>query len=295
MTSSIRSMVFEGRSFSYLSCDGRIFYCCPIIGTLLRAVETILSTDRQVQCWKQTNQLPVMKVLCVLALAWSGASAFTTTTTSPQVGALALPTTTTAEVSIVNAKLSSTNNKAPTTLTTSLLASTSNTNNDNGEVIINRDFRVAGIFIALGLFLDTLPLLKFTFGPLMTALGVLFLVQAFRLSFVCDDQAFSLQNTVKESGENIIVGGENKWTYDSFVNYDFFPQGWIDQPQGPILVYFKETQTPSDKWMDGPGKSANSDEALANGAVPGQVHFFPAICDCQQLRDEWAKRGCQKL
>lgn len=35
------------------------------------------------------------------------------------------------------------------------------------------------------------------------------------------------------------MGGENCWTYDSFVNYDFFPEGWIDKPQGPILVYFK--------------------------------------------------------
>jgi hypothetical protein len=154
---------------------------------------------------------------------------------------------------------------------------------------------VAGIFLGLGLVLDTIPYLQITLGPVVTLLGILFLVQTFRLRFVCDGTSFSLQNTVKESGENIIVGGENKWTYDSFVNYDFFPNGWIDQPQGPILVYFKETQTPSDKWMDGPGAKANSDEALANGAKPGQVHFFPAICNCKQLRAEWERRGCQKL
>jgi hypothetical protein len=234
-----------------------------------------------------------MRVLYILALVLCGASAFTTTTTTSII-ALPLPKTITT-VSIGNSKNRSTTT-VPIISTTSLFASTSRTTNtDDDEVIINRDFRVAGIFLALGLLLDTFPILKFTLGPLITALGVLFLVQTFRLSFVCDDQAFSLQNTLKESGENVIVGGENKWTYESFVNYDFFPQGWIDQPQGPILVYFKETQTPSDKWMDGPGKSANSDEALANGATPGQVHFFPAICDCQQLRDEWAKRGCQKL
>jgi hypothetical protein len=92
-----------------------------------------------------------------------------------------------------------------------------------------------------------------------------------------------------------VVGGANRWTYDSFVNYDFFPKGWIDQPQGPILVYFKETQTPSDMWNEGPGKSANSEEKIAAGAVPGQVHFFPALCDTNQLRAEFEKRGCAKL
>ena len=93
----------------------------------------------------------------------------------------------------------------------------------------------------------------------------------------------------------IVVGGANKWTYDSFVNWDTFPAGWIDQPQGPILIYFKETQTPSDQWNVGPGESANSPEAIAKGAVPGQVHFFPAICNAKQITAEFAKRGCKKL
>ncbi|KAG7352454.1 DUF3119 domain containing protein [Nitzschia inconspicua] len=230
-----------------------------------------------------------MKVLSVLALALSYASAFTRSNTRSKCG---LPTVLLSTSSIDTFKpsaVATTSRRRPHTY----LFDTAS--NSGGEVIINRDFRVAGIFLTLGLLLDTLPILKFTLGPLVTALGILFLVQTFRLSFVCGENAFSLQNTSKESGENIIVGGENKWTYDSFVNYDFFPKGWIDQPQGPILVYFKEKQTPSDKWMDGPGKSANSEQALENGAVPGQVHFFPAICDSKQLRDEWAKRGCQKL
>lgn len=229
-----------------------------------------------------------MKLLWVLALTLSSASAFTAG--NPLVGSgVVLPAT------IGSSKASPAVNAAPHHSPTTSTALQSASGSQDGEVVINRDFRVAGIFLTLGLLLDTLPVLKFTLGPLITVLGVLFLVQTFRLSFVCDENSFSLQNTVKESGENIIVGGENRWTYDSFVNYDFFPKGWIDQPQGPILVYFKETQTPSDKWMEGPGKSANSEEALANGAVPVQVHFFPAICDTKQLRDEWAKRGCQKL
>ena len=96
--------------------------------------------------------------------------------------------------------------------------------------------------------MDQIPYLQITLGPVVTLLGVLFLVQTFRLNFVCDDSTFSLeQSSSEETGENIVVGGENRWTYDSFVNYDFFPSGWIDEPQGPILVYFKETQTPSGK------------------------------------------------
>lgn len=80
------------------------------------------------------------------------------------------------------------------------------------------------------------------------------------------------------------------WKYDSFVNYEFFPSEAL-----PILVYFKETQTPSDQWNVGPGEMANSAEALAKGAVKGQVHFFPCIADAEILKKEFVARGCAKL
>jgi hypothetical protein len=130
-----------------------------------------------------------------------------------------------------------------------MVAGDNNATDEQQQVttIIDKDFRLAAIFLVIGLLLDTIPYLQLTVGPLITVLGVLFLVQTFRLNFVCDNNTFSLQDSSQESGENIVVGGENKWTYDSFVNYDFFPKGWIDQPQGPILVYFKETQTPKGK------------------------------------------------
>ena len=127
------------------------------------------------------------------------------------------------------------------------LQMTSDSNGEN-KVTIDKDFRLSAIFLVGGLLLDQIPYLQITLGPVVTLLGVLFLVQTFRLNFVCDDSTFSLeQSSSEETGENIVVGGENRWTYDSFVNYDFFPSGWIDEPQGPILVYFKETQTPSGK------------------------------------------------
>ena len=102
-----------------------------------------------------------------------------------------------------------------------------------------------------------------------------------------------------------------------------------------MLVYFKETQTPQDKWDVGPGKWANSEEAKAKGAVPGQaprrpslappvpptdraattalaalaadvdrarsplppsqVHFFPCIASAAQLKEQFEARGCAKL
>ena len=165
------------------------------------------------------------------------------------------------------------------------------------DVVIDPSFKLPAIFLTLGILLDFIPYIQLTLGPFVTLLGVLFLVQTFRLRFCFDETSFELRlgDNLANTGENIVVGGENRWAYDSFVNWEFFPKGWVDTPQGPILAYFKETQTPSDKWNEGPGKSANSEEAIANGAVPGQVHFFPVLCDAKQLRAEFQRRKCAKL
>ena len=60
--------------------------------------------------------------------------------------------------------------------------------------------------------------------------------------------------------------------YDTFVNWEFFPS--VDVP---ILVYFKETQTPEESWGVGPGEWANNDAAIAKGAVQGQVRL-QSVC-----------------
>ena len=169
------------------------------------------------------------------------------------------------------------------------------------DVVIEPDFRVGALFLTLGVVLDLIPYVKWVLGVFVTLLGVLFVVQTFRIRFVFDGTAFELatvgdEGSLKSSGENVVVGGANRWETDTIVNYDFFPKGWIDGPIGPILVYFKETQTPSDKWNEGPGKSANDPAKIASGeAIPGQVHFFPAVCNAKQIRDEFEKRGCRKL
>ena len=169
-------------------------------------------------------------------------------------------------------------------------------------VTIEPDFRVAALFLGAGVLLDTIPYIQLTLGPIVTLLGLLFLVQTFRIRFVLnEDNAFELVTVnpftgeTKDSGENVIVGGANVWATSSIVNYDFFPP--IDSsPVGPILVYFKETQTPSETWSEGPGAKSNDPAKIAAGeAVAGQVHFFPAVCKSEQLRDEFVKRQVAKL
>jgi len=170
-------------------------------------------------------------------------------------------------------------------------------------VIIDPDFRVALLFLAIGGVLDLIPYIQLTLGPLVTLLGLLFLVQTFRLRFIFDKTAFELATVqsldgkeIGSPGENIVVGGANRWDTKTIFNYDFFPSGWIDGPIGPILVYFKEDQTSESMWNDGPGKLANDPEKIKAGiARPGQVHFFPAVANAAQLREEFGKRGCKKI
>lgn len=109
-------------------------------------------------------------------------------------------------------------------------------------------------------------------GALLALFGAFLIFQTATLRFTFDETQFSLVRAdLSSTGENVVVGGENRWAYDKFVNYDFFPSESF-----PILVYFKETQTAEDQWDVGPGEQANSAEAIAKGAKRGQVHFFPA-------------------
>ena len=85
-------------------------------------------------------------------------------------------------------------------------------------------------------------------GGLNILFATFLAIQATRIRFVFDEDSFELktvslkssaEEVLEDSGENFVVGGANRWTYDSFVNWDFFPS-----EKFPILVYFKETQTP---------------------------------------------------
>ncbi|KAI4344127.1 hypothetical protein L6164_011394 [Bauhinia variegata] len=96
-------------------------------------------------------------------------------------------------------------------------------------------------------------------------LGLLLLVQATRVRFVFDDESLEVKvgDQLKESGENVFVGGKNRWKYSTFVNWELW---W---PNFPILVYFKETQTKPE----------------------GQIHFFPVIFNGKQLYDVMVERA----
>ena len=96
-------------------------------------------------------------------------------------------------------------------------------------------------------------------------LGLLLLVQTTRVRFVFDDEALEVKigEQLQESGENVFVGGKNRWKYSTFVNWELW---W---PDFPVLVYFKETQTKPE----------------------GQVHFFPVIFNGKQLYDVMVERA----
>ncbi|XP_019159822.1 PREDICTED: uncharacterized protein LOC109156417 isoform X1 [Ipomoea nil] len=95
-------------------------------------------------------------------------------------------------------------------------------------------------------------------------LGLLLLFQTTRVRFVFDDEALEVKvgEQLEESGENVFVGGKNRWKYSTFVNWELW---W---PNFPVLVYFKETQTKPE----------------------GQVHFFPVIFNGKQLYDVMVER-----
>lgn len=96
-------------------------------------------------------------------------------------------------------------------------------------------------------------------------LGLLLLVQTTRVRFVFDNDSLEVKvgEDLKESGENVFVGGKNKWKFSSFVNWELW---W---PNFPVLVYFKETQTKPE----------------------GQIHFFPVIFNGKQLYDVMVERA----
>lgn len=139
----------------------------------------------------------------------------------------------------------------------------------------------------------------FFIGSQFALFGAICALQAYRLRFiVTKDGYFTIKNvssepgsgTFKKSGkaeledwgENYVVGGKNRWALKKFINYKFFPNEFF-----PVLVYFKEVQTSKDKWDMGIG--------VLDKRGNGQMHWFPAICNCLELRDEWQKRGVKKM
>lgn len=58
-------------------------------------------------------------------------------------------------------------------------------------------------------------------GIPLTLFGLFLAFQTATLRFTFDENNFSLvRSNGESSGENVVVGGENVWAYDKFVNYD---------------------------------------------------------------------------
>jgi NIMA (never in mitosis gene a)-related kinase len=125
--------------------------------------------------------------------------------------------------------------------------------------------------------------LAYVFGGgaiLFTIFGAFVAFQTATLRFTFDDTSFALVKSSGEKiGDNVVVGGENKWTYKSFVNWKFLPS-----KEFPILVYFKETQTPRESWVEAP---------IVVDNLEGQAHFFPAIANADQLQEQFVAHDCK--
>lgn len=79
---------------------------------------------------------------------------------------------------------------------------------------------LGGIFVLPGSPLKS-TLSSILGGIPLTLFGLFLAYQTTTLRFTFDDTNFSLVRSNGEStGENVVVGGENVWAYDRFVNYD---------------------------------------------------------------------------
>ncbi|KAJ1412130.1 hypothetical protein B484DRAFT_422930 [Ochromonadaceae sp. CCMP2298] len=123
-------------------------------------------------------------------------------------------------------------------------------------------------------------------GALLFTLFGLFMAYqttTLRFTFFSADAAFSLVKAdLTSSGNNVVVGGGNIWKYSSFQNWGFLPSKEL-----PVLVYFREDQTPQEAWQDAP-------QILAVDSLKGQVHYFPAIARSDQLAEAFTASGCKK-
>jgi len=157
-------------------------------------------------------------------------------------------------------------------------------------IVVGPDYSAAGAILGSGVLLNTIHIAPL--GVPLSLLGAFLIFQTANVKFVFGDKDFYLktglgaEEELKASEENWVVGGENKWAYDSFVNWRFFPAKGGDFPF-PILVYFKETQTPEDKWNEGPGQ--------LDKKGGGQVHFFPCVVDSDEMERLFIKKECKRI
>eukprot|EP00986_Skeletonema_menzelii_P000032 scaffold5_cov144-Skeletonema_menzelii.AAC.18 len=171
------------------------------------------------------------------------------------------------------------------------------------EFVVDRDFSVATILMVVGIWLtcfgpSNYPEVDMIGGIFHIWFGAFIGKQTMKTRAVFTKDSFELRTvTNKHLGlqadkglapkerKNYVLGTDNKWKYSSFVNWDFFPS--VDLP---ILVYFKETQTPKEMQIKG-SLGARQMDRRDNG----QMHFFPAYANAKQLREQFESHRCQKI
>ncbi|EJK51990.1 hypothetical protein THAOC_28784, partial [Thalassiosira oceanica] len=94
------------------------------------------------------------------------------------------------------------------------------------DAVVDPDYKLAAGFGAAGaatIALDQAGVVGSAFGGFLCLLALLFAVQGTRIRFVFDQDSFELKQVgegeLDDSGENIVVGGKNRWSYESFVNW----------------------------------------------------------------------------
>eukprot|EP00611_Tribonema_gayanum_P018435 TRINITY_DN3154_c0_g1_i1.p1 TRINITY_DN3154_c0_g1~~TRINITY_DN3154_c0_g1_i1.p1 ORF type:complete len:197 (-),score=53.99 TRINITY_DN3154_c0_g1_i1:141-731(-) len=132
---------------------------------------------------------------------------------------------------------------------------------DADTVVIPPDFRLPAALVAIG---GALAVSGNRAGLPVLGIGALLGLQATRVRFEFDAESMEVKidagkGDLADSGENFAVGGQNRWAYDTWTNWEVYPSEAL-----PVLMYFKETQT----------------------SPEGQIHFFPFIMNPGQLLKE---------
>ena len=100
------------------------------------------------------------------------------------------------------------------------------------DILVDANFNLAAGSLVVGTICGILENFKgitarvFGAGAIaFTLFGGFLAFQTVNLRFKFSDDSFALVKSDGSSiGENVVVGGENSWKYNSFVNYDFLPR-----------------------------------------------------------------------
>lgn len=122
-------------------------------------------------------------------------------------------------------------------------------------------------------------------------LGYYVLKQTDRVRCVFDKSSFEFKNIkgnelVRKPNKNYVKGTINKWNCATTVDFGYFPS-----KSYPLVVWFKETETPSNTWGDyglwGQWLQNPSPTAPA-------IHFFPGFIDIDTWEKEMLARGAKR-